>query len=221
MTLRAVAWDIDGTLVDSEPLHHHALVSVSAKYGLEIDPDDQSFVGVHIGHVWEQLRPQFPVAVEERTWHEEIRAFYAEHSESLVPIPGAVETVKALAESGIAQICVSNSDRTVVDVNLRSLGIADIMVGSISLDDVPAGKPDPAPYRMAAEALDLPPHEVLAVEDSITGMQSALAAGLKIAFLGNTVLGGPPRADFYPTSPSEIPEFLDLNHTGDAGDFNS
>ncbi|MBN9671618.1 HAD family hydrolase [Roseibium aggregatum] len=208
MTLRAIAWDIDGTLVDSEPLHHRALVAVCAAYGLEIDPQDQSFVGVHIGHVWERLQPRFPVAVEERQWHEQIRAFYARHSDSLVPIRGAVETVKALAEAGVRQICVSNSDRAVVDVNLASLGIADIMLGSISLDDVPAGKPDPAPYRMAAEALELPPQNVLAVEDSETGMRSALAAGLKVALLGGNPTDSSARAHFCPVSLSEIPGLL-------------
>ncbi|PVB60148.1 HAD family phosphatase [Labrenzia sp. 011] len=208
MSLRAIAWDIDGTLVDSEPLHHRALVAVCAGYGLEIDPQDQSFVGMHIGHVWDRLRPRFPQTVDERQWHQRIRTYYAEHSGSLVPIPGAVETVRLLAEAGIAQICVSNSEREVVDVNLRSLGLAELLVGSISLDDVPAGKPDPAPYQMAAKALKLPPQDVLAVEDSVTGMRSALAAGMKVALFGGDASGDPPHAHFHPVSLSEIPQFL-------------
>lgn len=208
MTLRAIAWDIDGTLIDSEPLHHRALVAVCSRYGLEIDPEDQSFIGVHIGQVWDQLRPRFPVAVEEQQWHEQIRNYYADHSDSLVAISGAVEAIKALAAAGVAQICVSNSDRGVVDVNLRSLGISELLVGSISLDDVPAGKPDPAPYRMAAEALNLPPQNILAVEDSVTGMRSALAAGLKVALLGEAAPGNPPDAHFHPAAVSEIPELL-------------
>ncbi|MCF8483078.1 MAG: HAD family phosphatase [Rhodospirillum sp.] len=210
MTIRAIAWDIDGTLVDSEPLHHRALVAVCARYGLEIDPEDQSFVGVHICDVWDHLRPKFPIAVDERRWYEQIRAYYAEHSDSLVPIPGGVEAIKALAAAGIAQICVSNSDRAVVDTNLRSLGITAFLLGSISLDDVPAGKPDPAPYRMAVDALNLPPQSILAVEDSITGMRSALAAGLKVALLGATAPSNPPHPHFYLANLSEIPELLKL-----------
>lgn len=214
MTLRAVAWDIDGTLVDSEPLHHRALVAVCAGYGLKIDPGDQSFVGVHIGDVWDRLRPLFPVAVDEKRWLGEIRTYYADHCDSLVPIPGAVEAVKALDAAGIAQICVSNSDRMVVDVNLRSLGIAELLAGSISLDDVPAGKPDPAPYRMAAEALKLPSENVLAVEDSMTGLRSARAAGMKVALLGDGARGDTRHADFYLDGLSEIPDIVKRNCTG-------
>ncbi|SOC15026.1 HAD family hydrolase [Rhodobacter maris] len=210
MTLCAVAWDIDGTLVDSEPLHHRALVAVCARYGLKIAPDDTSFVGVHIGEVWRRIHSRFPDAVEERQWHREIRAYYAAHSASLAPMPGAVETVRALAAAGIAQICVSNSDRAVVDVNLESLGITPLLHGSISLDDVPAGKPDPAPYRMATAALGLPPQRVLAVEDSLTGLRSARAAGLKAALFCATVAppADAPRADVILSRLTEIPALL-------------
>ncbi|WP_102225262.1 HAD family hydrolase [Acidimangrovimonas sediminis] len=184
MTLRAVAWDIDGTLVDSEPLHHRALVAVCARYGLTIDPEDQSFVGVHIGDVWARLRHRLPASVEQARWLEELHAYYAAQSDTLQPMPGAIETMHALAQAGVSQICVSNSVRAVVDINLRSLGVTGLLSGSLSLDDVAAGKPDPLPYRMAADRLALPPEAVLAVEDSLTGLRSARAAGLRVALVG-------------------------------------
>lgn len=196
MTLHAIAWDIDGTLVDSEPLHHRALVSVCARYGLRIAPDDQSFVGVHMGNVWDRLHGRFQAPVNRDQWYREIRAYYAGHSDGLVPIPGAAETIRTFAEAGVSQICVSNSDRAVVDANLQRLGIADLLIGSISLDDVPAGKPDPAPYRMAVELLGLTPQHVLAVEDSETGARSARTAGLQVAVLKNPLCPDISGADF-------------------------
>lgn len=205
---QAIAWDIDGTLIDSEPLHHQALVTACSRYNLRISPDDQSFIGVHIDDVWKRLQPRFPGLVDKRSWQHEIWAAYSANSDTLTPIQGALETVSILAQKGIPQICVSNSNRSVVDVNLRHLGINDLLIGSISLDDVAAGKPDPAPYRMAVQALGVAPQKILAVEDSLTGMRSAHTAGLKVALLGTTELVADPRANFHLEALSDVTKLL-------------
>ena len=179
MTIRAVAWDVDGTLVDSEPLHLRALLATCADYGVDISdlPDDR-FVGVNLFGVWEALKDRFPWSLSRERWIIVLNEHYSRNADSLRPIPGAAETVRALAERGIPQAAVSNSNRVVVDANLKALGVADLMRFSLSLDDVPAGKPDPAPYRMVAERLGLAPSHVLSIEDSPSGIASARAAGV-------------------------------------------
>ena len=72
----------------------------------------------------------------------------------------------------------------IVDANLDALGVAHHMVFSISFDDVPRGKPDPWPYAEACRQLGRQPADVLAVEDSRTGIASAVAAGLPCVGLG-------------------------------------
>ena len=178
---KAVAWDIDGTLIDSEPLHLEALVTVSARYGLDLshEPEDR-FRGRHMGDVWRALRAFYPGGLTEQRWADEIIDTYIESASSLRPMPGALETVRELHERSIPQACVSNSERRVVDANLKALGIIDLIEFSISRDDVTAGKPDPEPYLEACERLGFAPVDVLAVEDSDTGAQSAQAAGLKV-----------------------------------------
>jgi HAD superfamily hydrolase (TIGR01509 family) len=181
MTLLAVAWDIDGTLVDSEPLHHRALVAGCLTYGVDLtDLPDQAFRGVHMGDVWLAIRQRLPESLSEKTWLAAIENHYAEHRAQLSPMPGAVETVRSLRELGIRQACVSNSGRGIVDANLDALGIVDCMEFSISLDDVEVGKPDPAPYAEACRRLGIAAHQVLAIEDSLTGARSARAAGLVV-----------------------------------------
>lgn len=181
---RAVAWDIDGTLVDSEPLHHRALVSASLEFGVDLrDLPDMAFRGIHMGDVWKRLADRLPPALEEEAWIGAINRHYVSARHTLVAIPGAVETVRALHALGIDQVCVSNSCRAVVDANLDALGIAPWIRFSISLDDVTEGKPSPVPYRMAAERLALAPGTIVAVEDSSTGIRSAKAAGLHAVFL--------------------------------------
>lgn len=176
---QAVAWDIDGTLVDSEPLHHRALVAASKGFGVDLtDLPDMAFRGIHMGDVWKRLQSRLPQGLAEKEWLDAINRHYIEHRHSLTTMPGAVETIRMLADLGIPQVCVSNSCRAVVDANIDALGIFSFIRFSISLDDVPEGKPSPIPYLMAAERLGLPAGSIAAIEDSFTGLASARAAGL-------------------------------------------
>ncbi|HEY1452463.1 MAG TPA: HAD family phosphatase [Roseiarcus sp.] len=178
---RAVAWDIDGTLIDSEGLHQRSLIDTGVDFGVDLsDLPDEAFRGIHMRDVWTALKPRFPKTVDREAWIAAIERFYIANAPSLSAIPGAVEAVRALATEGVAQACVSNSGRAIVDANLDALGIRWMMAFSLSLDDVVAGKPDPAPYREAARRFALPPQAIVAVEDSGAGARSARAAGLYV-----------------------------------------
>jgi HAD superfamily hydrolase (TIGR01509 family) len=180
--IKAVAWDVDGTLVDSEPLHHRALIAASADWGVDLsDLPPEHFRGAHMRAVWAILRPRMPPQLSEAAWQAAIVEHYVQRRAELKPLPGAVETVATLAARGIPQACVSNSTRRIVESNLDALRIRPHIAFSVALDDVRNGKPDPEPYRTAAERLGVAPDEVLAVEDSEAGAISALAAGLSVA----------------------------------------
>ena len=190
MTLRGLAWDVDGTLVDSEPLHHRVLIEVCLGHGLDLrgDPVDR-FLGVHMQDVWAALAPELPKGLSGDAWLEQIQQAYVDRADEVAHIPDAVAVIRALADAGVPQVAVSNSGRAVVDANLAALGVRDLLVTSISLEDVNQGKPDPEPYLKGARALGLPAAEVLAVEDSATGARSAHAAGMTVAFLGDAPKG--------------------------------
>ncbi|MBS9478333.1 HAD family hydrolase [Ancylobacter radicis] len=186
---RAVAWDIDGTLIDSEPLHHRALVAACRELGTDLsDLPDQAFRGIHVGDVWQQISPRLPAGVAEAEWLALINAHYVANRASLIALPQAVATIRALSRRGVAQACVSNSSRSVVDANIDVLGISDAIAFSLSLDDVTHGKPDPEPYRRACARFGFDPAEVIAVEDSQAGARSARLAGLHV--IGYAATGG-------------------------------
>ncbi|WP_319773739.1 HAD family phosphatase [Breoghania sp.] len=181
--LKAVAWDVDGTLIDSEPLHHEALIAISARYGVDLTKEpEERFRGVHMSDVWRALSEEYPQDLTMEAWNDQIIDFYVWKADDLRPIPGAVETVRRLAEMGVPQVCVSNSSRRVIDSNIRSLGIENCFVGSVSLSDVTRGKPNPEPYLRGVDLLGLPANCVLAIEDSATGALSARRARLAVGF---------------------------------------
>lgn len=177
--IRAIAWDIDGTLIDSEPLHHRALLAGSAHFGCDLaDLDEDAFCGIHMHEVWRRLGPRLPEGLSMSDWIAAIERHYIANRHRLMPMPGALRAVERFAGRGLIQVCVSNSARAIVDANLDALGIAGRIAFSVSLDDVTEGKPAPEPYRMACERLGLPPAQVMAIEDSAPGLASARAAGL-------------------------------------------
>ena len=179
MTIAAVAWDIDGTLADSEGLHHRALLEASTGWGVDLsDLPDRVFSGVHMLDVWRALEKRLPSDLTEREFLTAVEDYYVAHSQEILALRDAIETIESLAAQGVRQVCVSNSGRRVVDANLDALKIRRNVAFSVSLDDVALGKPDPEPYRKACGLLGLPPSAVLAVEDSQTGARSARAAGL-------------------------------------------
>ena len=207
--IRAVAWDIDGTLIDSEPLHDAVLTEVCTVHGADLsDIPPDHFRGVHMPDVWNALKPRLPGHLEESAWLGAIVARYIERAHELQPLPGAIEVMRTLSEAGIRQVCVSNSSRSVVDANLRSLSILDLIDFSISLDDVAEGKPDPEPYLTAARRLGIAPHDMAAVEDSIAGATSARAAGLRVFVIAPSGHGHVEPADATINRLLDLPDLL-------------
>jgi HAD superfamily hydrolase (TIGR01509 family) len=181
MTIRAVAWDVDGTLVDSEPLHHEALLAACRNWSVDIsDLPQMMFHGVHMGDVWRTIAPRMPACATERDWNRANDDFYVAHRRLLKPMPQAIETVAVLAAAGLRQICVSNAGRALLDANIDALGLGAVMEFTLSIDDVRHGKPDPEPYATGCARLGVRPDQMAAVEDSETGRRSARAAGLLV-----------------------------------------
>ena len=202
--IKAVAWDIDGTLVDREPLHLKSLMLVCKKYNIDIsDLPDEYFIGVNLYGVWKELRKRFPTSLKFDEWANQINSFYFANSSTLTITPYALEVINELHILGVIQAAVSNSNRSVVDINLDALGVSKILNFSLSLDDVKKGKPDPTPYQVATTKLGLEPYEILAVEDSNSGIISAQKAGLMVAAV-NVRGYSDTTADFSITSLKEI-----------------
>jgi HAD superfamily hydrolase (TIGR01509 family) len=180
----AIAWDIDGTLVDSEPLHQDCLMDVARHYGINIDDDPAQFVGISSNDIWRLLQRREPTGLSMDEWSAAIVSAYVARASEVRPFPGAVEAVAQFHAAGFAQCCVSNSSRTIVNANIAALGIAPLLDFSLSLDDVTAPKPHPDPYAIACRKMGRAPANVLVIEDSPAGAQSGLAAGCSVLVVG-------------------------------------
>lgn len=181
--LPAILWDMDGTLVDSEPLHQASLVQALHDLGLT-PPDDfhRLLVGRDAREVHGWCREHLGLTLGLRDWlHMKYRTYLASAA-SLEPRSDAVQSFLELRADGHAQAIVSNSDRLVVNANLDAVGLSDPGLITVSRNDVRDGKPRPEPYLRAAWLLRVDPEDCLVVEDSTTGARAGLAAGMRTMF---------------------------------------
>lgn len=178
----AVLFDMDGLLIDSEPLWTVAERAVAAELGGEFTPTIKAAmigqtlpIAVPIlleGLGTPQAQAADPVEVGQR-----LLAQVAELFRDELPLqPGALKLLEVVREFDVPTALVSSSYRLLVDTALIALG-TDRFDVTVAGDEVAASKPAPAPYLAAAEQLGVDPRHCVVVEDSPAGMRSALAAG--------------------------------------------
>lgn len=178
---KAILWDMDGTLADSEKLHLHTLIEVLAHHGIEAGDELHPLIFGKTGREVHALCcERFGLSTALAEWSVFRARRYVEGARSLVPRPGALDVYRAAQRAGIAQAIVSNSSRMLLEANLAALDLQDPHLVSVSANDVRAGKPDPEPYERAAWLLRLQAHEAIVVEDSPTGALAAIAAGMRV-----------------------------------------
>jgi HAD superfamily hydrolase (TIGR01509 family) len=192
MTPKAVYWDMDGTLIDSEPLHDDALVSAMKSVGITPPPDlHERVLGQAAWPVYEMMRTEFGLKLPFDDWIRRKYSHYLEHAPRLKPRDGALEIFRELQGMGVVQAVVSNSDRLIVDANLRAVGIVEAGLKTVSRNDVRQGKPDAEPFLRAAWLTGIDPADTVVMEDSVTGSCAGLAAGMRTIFWPERPMKGP------------------------------
>ncbi|MEE6296356.1 HAD family hydrolase [Georgenia wangjunii] len=170
--------DLDGTLVNSEPMQQAAFATYFARRGWDVPP---SLIGQFMGR-----RGQESFASIEGPWTGEdpvaltaavIECIDAEANPPQ-PVPGAGEAVRAWRALGLPVSLVTSAMRPWAENALELIGADGIGVGFVTAEDTPIGKPSPQPFLLGAERLGLDPALCLAAEDSAAGVASARAAGV-------------------------------------------
>ena len=176
----AVLWDMDGTLVDTEPYwiaEEHALVE--AHGGVWTDEHAHQLVGNDLMVSAEYIRGHSPISLSPLEIIEELLAGVVRRVKEHVPWrPGARELLHGLVEHGVPCALVTMSWRSLADVFVSSVPPGTFSA-VITGDEVAHGKPHPEPYRAAARALGVALEASIAIEDSPTGVASAVAAGAR------------------------------------------
>jgi beta-phosphoglucomutase len=179
----AVIFDMDGVLLDSEPLHHAVLNTVLTDTDGYTVPDAEyaDFIGTTTERMFGSLTQRHRLHLGIRDYIERYdAAILRALRQPLEPLPGVVALLDRLQAMGLPRAVASSSKRAWVDSTVRSLGLSEYFAVMISGDDVTHGKPDPAIYKLTAARLDVPAERCLAIEDAPHGVASALGAGMAV-----------------------------------------
>ena len=187
--VRATVFDMDGVLVDSEPLHMRSANRILERFGARIDEATyRTFIGLGEVTTWETWRDRYglPMTVDEVV-AEHTRVRIDEIHRGVEPIRSAVDLARRLHDRGHPLALASSSARGVIDAILVALGLDDVFRIRVSGEDpeVAHSKPAPDVYLRAAELLAVEPRWCLAIEDSGPGVRAAKAAGMTCVAVPN------------------------------------
>ena len=183
MAYEAILWDMDGTLIDSEPVHEQAFDDAVAALGFTFPLGTHNqFLGASSVEVHQKLVELTESDMTLQDWQAVKWQHYLRCSVGIKLMQHSRAILDVLTAKGIPMALVSNSTRAEVDLNLEVTDLADYFQLTISRDDVTQGKPAPECYLAAAEMLGVAANNCLVVEDSVTGAKAGLAAGMTTLF---------------------------------------
>jgi len=182
--LKAVIFDMDGVIIDSEPTHMKLENETYKKLGIEVSEEEHlSFVGSTSHYMWETLKNRYKInqTLEELIEYEESK--YFEHLNSdqceITLIDGVKELIKDLHENGVNLAIASSSPLNVIEAVAKRFQIEEYFEVFVTGDYVKKSKPEPDIFLYASEKLGVSPENCVVIEDSHNGVRAAKKAGMK------------------------------------------
>ncbi len=180
---KLVIFDCDGVLVDSEPLIESTFIRVLEGFGLQLKPDDyrDTFKGVSFSLAADIAKAHWGVSLPADISEAIVSEVEMAIERGLRPILGVADAVRSVAASGLAMCVGSNGSPDAIAQRLRLTGLYSWFEGRLfSAAMVLHGKPHPDVFLHAAETMGFSPLECVVVEDSNSGVQAGLAAGMRV-----------------------------------------
>lgn len=185
--LAAILFDLDGTIVNTDPIHYQAWREMLLDYSIEIDENFyKSRISGRLNPVIIQdILPQLS-SEEGAVFAEEKEALFRKLAPNLKPLSGFSELLAWIDTHQLKSALVTNAPRLNVHFMLEVLGIKEAFHKVVIAEDCIAGKPDPAPYQAALNNLGIAAEQAIALEDSPSGIRSAVGAGIRTIAIAST-----------------------------------
>jgi len=179
--MKAVIFDMDGVIVDSEPAHIEAEKRVLSKRGVKItDKELRAYTGTTAEFEFTDLiRKYHLTSTVDRLFREKEDILLKLLEKEMKPVKGVVGLIRSLKERGLRLAIASSGHRKLVNYFLRKLKIHDLFDSVVCAEDVTRSKPDPEIFLKAAKSLGLKPSQCIVIEDSKLGVEAAKSAGMK------------------------------------------
>jgi HAD superfamily hydrolase (TIGR01509 family) len=190
MAIKALIFDFDGLILDTEVASYQVWQDIYRSYGLELTLDKWVHViGTSFGvfDPFVDLQTKTGQAVDRQATMNFVIARMMKLMEGSQPLPGVLQTIQTARQMGLRLAVASSSVGSWVHTHLQKQGLEHYFDVICTRDDVTRVKPDPALYLLAVERLGVRPEEAAALEDSLNGILAAKAAGLRCIAIPNAV----------------------------------
>nr|WP_247664734.1 HAD family phosphatase [Pseudoalteromonas sp. MMG010] len=188
--IKAVLFDMDGTLVDSESMHFQCWSQILAPLNVFYQEDDfcQRFSGRPTVEAAKEIITQYNLPETPEQLAQRKHSLFSDYVQSHLPVlmPYAKQTLLAVKNMGLKMALVTGSARCEAEPILTGLGFYDLFDTLVTKDDVNAPKPAGDPYILALKQLNIPPHDGIAIEDTCTGVTAAHNANLAVVAIANS-----------------------------------
>ncbi|MBD3378343.1 HAD-IA family hydrolase [candidate division KSB1 bacterium] len=177
----SILFDMDGVLVDTEPVINKAAILTLEEYGVRAEKDDfTAFIGTGETRYLSGVAEKYGLAYHPQMKDRLYEIYLEIVNDLLKPQPGALQCLQTLKEKEYPLALASSADRIKIDANLRVAAIDPAYFRAIlSADDVTHKKPHPEIYLTAAERISALPAHCLVIEDALTGVRAAKRAGMR------------------------------------------
>ncbi|RZJ35394.1 MAG: HAD family hydrolase [Flavobacterium sp.] len=181
--INCVIFDMDGVIVDTEPVHYHAYQLHFRELNIEVsDEMYATFTGNSTRNVYQKLKAHFNLRHEVEDMINAKRSLFNDAFDTKVDLyllDGVEKLIQDLHSNGIQLILASSSAKVTIDRVFRRFDLHRYFSHIVSGEDFPKSKPDPAIFEKASQLSGLPKSDCVVIEDSTNGILAAKAAGLK------------------------------------------
>ncbi|WP_226621732.1 HAD family hydrolase [Alloyangia pacifica] len=174
--IKALLFDLDGTLLHSDPLHFEVFQGLYAERGRELT-EAGYLSDIHGRHNLDAFPELFPGEDAQSLSDLKEARFRDKLEDGHAPMPGALALIAAARSKGWRIAVVTNAPRVNAEAMLGAIGLRDSFELLVIGDECARAKPDPEPYLAAMRAFDVAPQECIAFEDSPSGMRAAAGSG--------------------------------------------
>ncbi|MEE9277423.1 MAG: HAD family phosphatase [Dehalococcoidia bacterium] len=190
----ALIFDMDGVLIDGEPLHFTAARTILAQEGADLDLDTyQGYIGKTADFIWPDMQARFGLRISRDEYSRRYDALVLEqYRTQSQAMPGARALLQRVGDAGLPTALASSSRRGWVDAALDAMDMRSFFHVIVTGDEVQRGKPDPEIYLTAAAKLNHDPGHCLVIEDAPAGIDSARGAGMRVVAVRTAMTAGLP-----------------------------